>query len=223
VILKSGVEIDDRPDWIQLREAKNGAVQGDFHWVQFVYTIRKKGKTIVPGGRLQLADTPPRYTTYADKEEGYTGDAQIVDTHLNADGKLSIYYDQAGGADATRKPARKYDRLGGLSIFDRPDVTKISEPELKATDFSEIRSIHDAYLVEKGVVYYHVHWERVGTYDTKEEEWTPRYEKVKGEVVKDGKLPKTLFNKNGKLRLGYKSVDRKTNTFSDPVEASFPE
>jgi hypothetical protein len=219
VRVTSGVTFKGEDDWIQLQEihpvytVKVGGFKGvgDFHWLQFVHRIRKKGKEVVKGGRIKTEDG--RWYTYADKEKGYTGEGRILDTDTRGGGAVKIYYDDASPR------ARKYDRLGGLSIFDAPEVTKIGEAELKRSDFSEIRAIFDSYLVESGKVYYHVHWERVGVNDG-DDDWTPHYENVTGEEVKDRKLPKDLFNKNGKLRMGYDGYDGKK--FGKPLEVSFP-
>jgi hypothetical protein len=196
----------DGPGWIELRLSEGEKpLDADFHWLQFVYRIRRKGKDIQPGGRIFVNE---KYCPYADKLKGYMGDAMAVDTV----GKEEIFYDKSGGY--------KMNRLGDLSIFDRPTVDEITEGDLKAKDFSEIRVIADAFVVDDGRVYYHVHWERVGYYDG--ERWTMKYENISGEPVKDGKLPARFFTKDGQLFGGYGTYDRDAKKFEEPIYFSFP-
>ena len=120
--------------------------------------------------------------------------------------------------------AKKRGPTGGLSIFDKPDVDRISDTkEFKAEDFREIRSSFDAFVVEGMRVYYHVHWERVGYYDPKTDTWDIKYQNISGKVVPDGKLPPGFLNEKGQLFLGYNPAPNATNKFVNPVYKPFPQ
>jgi hypothetical protein len=144
----------------------------DAHWLQFVesYKIRKNGEE--GSGSDTVAG---RYHKYGYGE-------WYVDT-ISKD-KTKPFYDQPEKAAKRRTPTE-------ISIYDRPDI------DANEDLYPEIGARFDAYLVDDGKVYYHVHWERVNRKGDK------TYENISGEPT--DRLP--WYALGGSLPGGWQDYD----------------
>jgi hypothetical protein len=102
VRVTSGVDFDDRPNWIQLEIVQDGLTDSRFHWLQFVSSTRKDHEGKYVPGRILTSDG--RYSRYAEPLVIPTG------PWLRGIGPIVVDY----GAPGTRK----VDTVGDQIFYD---------------------------------------------------------------------------------------------------------